>query len=144
MSEPQPQVRIVALLCRWCSYVGADLAGVSRIKYSPNVLPIKVPCSARMDPELVLKAFSEGADGVLLAGCHPGDCHYIKGNYKALRRFKLLKKYVSQMGIEDERLRLEWISASEGSRYAGVVNEMSAQVAKLGPLNLRREIPIEA
>lgn len=143
MNKPS-QVRIVALLCRWCSYVGADLAGVSRIKYSPNVLPIKVPCSARIDPELVLKAFSEGADGVLLAGCHPGDCHYIKGNYKALRRFKLLKKYVSQMGIEDERLRLEWISASEGSRYAEVVNEMSAQVAKVGPLNRRREIPIEA
>ena len=143
MSETR-QVRIVALLCRWCSYAGADLAGVSRSKYSPSVLPIKVPCSARMDPELVLKAFSEGADGVLLAGCHPGDCHYLKGNYKALRRFKLLKKFVSQMGIEDDRLRLEWISASEGARYAEVVNEMSARVAKLGPLNWRRELAIEA
>jgi F420-non-reducing hydrogenase iron-sulfur subunit len=143
LSEP-PQIKIVAFLCRWCSYAGADLAGVSRIKYSPNVLPIKVPCSARMDPELVLKAFSEGADGVLFAGCHPGDCHYLRGNYKALRRFKLLKKYVTQMGIEDDRLRLEWISASEGSRYAEVVNEMSAEVAKLGPLNWRREIPVEA
>lgn len=143
MSESRP-VRIVALLCRWCSYAGADLAGVSRTKYASNVLPIKVPCSARMDPELVLKAFSEGADGVLLAGCHPGDCHYLKGNYKALRRFNLLRKYVSQMGIEDERLRLEWISASEGARYAEVVNEMSAKVAKLGPLNWRREIAIEA
>jgi len=137
------RLRIVALLCRWCSYAGADLAGVSRTKYAPDVLPIKVPCSARMDPQLVIRAFSEGADGVLLAGCHPGDCHYLKGNYKALRRFMLLKKYTSQMGIEDERLRLEWISASEGARYAEVVNEMSARVAKLGPLNWRREIPIE-
>ncbi len=142
MSE-RKRLRIVALLCRWCSYAGADLAGVSRTKYAPDVLPIKVPCSARMDPQLVIRAFSEGADGVLLAGCHPGDCHYLKGNYKALRRFMLLKKYTSQMGIEDERLRLEWISASEGARYAEVVNEMSARVAKLGPLNWRREIPIE-
>lgn len=143
MSE-RKRLRIVALLCRWCSYAGADLAGVSRTKYAADVLPIKVPCSARMDPQLVLRAFSEGADGVLLAGCHPGDCHYLKGNYKALRRFLLLKKYTSQMGIDDDRLRLEWISASEGARYAEVVNEMSAKVAKLGPLNWRREIPIEA
>jgi F420-non-reducing hydrogenase iron-sulfur subunit len=143
LSEP-PKIRIVAFLCKWCSYAGADLAGVSRTKYLPNVLPIKVPCSARMDPELVLKAFSDGAAGVLLAGCHPGDCHYLRGNYKALRRFKLLKKFVSQMGIEDERLRLEWISASEGARYAEVVNDMTAKVRTLGPLNWRREIAIEA
>lgn len=143
MSQPQ-KVRIVAFLCRWCSYAGADLAGVNRTKYLPNVLPIKVPCSARMDPQLVLKAFSEGADGVLLAGCHPGDCHYLRGNYKALRRYNLLKKFVTQMGIEDERLRLEWISASEGSRYAEVVNDMSNKVQKLGPLKWRREIVIEA
>ena len=143
MSEQQ-KVRIVAFLCRWCSYAGADLAGVNRTKYLPNVFPIKVPCSARMDPELVLKAFAEGADGVLLAGCHPGDCHYLRGNYKALRRYNLLKKYVTQMGIEDERLRLEWISASEGSRYAEVVNDMTNKVQKLGPLKWRREIAIEA
>ena len=143
MSEPQ-KVRIVAFLCRWCSYAGADLAGVNRTKYLPNVFPIKVPCSARMDPELVLKAFAEGADGVLLAGCHPGDCHYLRGNYKALRRYNLLKKFVTQMGIEDERLRLEWISASEGSRYAEVVNDMTNKVQKLGPLKWRREIAIEA
>lgn len=134
----------MAFLCRWCSYAGADLAGVNRTKYLPNVLPIKVPCSARMDPELVLKAFSEGADGVLLAGCHPGDCHYLRGNYKTLRRYNLLKKFVTQMGIEDERLRLEWISASEGGRYAEVVNDMSTKVQKLGPLKWRREIAIEA
>ena len=143
MSE-QPQVRIVALLCRWCAYAGADLAGVSRTKYSPNFLAIRVPCSARMDPQLVLKAFSEGADGVLLAGCHPGDCHYLKGNYKALRRFGLLKKFATQMGIEDERLRLEWISASEGGRYAEVANDMTAKVARLGPLNWKRELQIES
>jgi len=143
MSEPQ-KVRIVAFLCRWCSYAGADLAGVNRTKYLPNVFPIKVPCSARMDPELVLKAFAEGADGVLLAGCHPGDCHYLRGNYKALRRYNLLKKFVTQMGIENDRLRLEWISASEGSRYAEVVNDMTSKVQKLGPLKWRREIAIEA
>ncbi len=138
------KVRIVALLCKWCSYAGADLAGVSRIKYSPNVLAIKVPCSARMDPQLVLKAFADGADGVLMAGCHPGDCHYLKGNYKALRRFELLKKYIVQMGIEEDRFRLEWISASEGSRYADVVNDMTIKVSRLGPLNWRRELAIEA
>ena len=108
------------------------------------MFPIKVPCSARMDPELVLKAFAEGADGVLLAGCHPGDCHYLRGNYKALRRYNLLKKFVTQMGIENDRLRLEWISASEGSRYAEVVNDMTSKVQKLGPLKWRREIAIEA
>jgi len=137
-------VKIVAFLCRWCSYAGADLAGVSRMKYSPKVLPIKVPCSARMDPELVLRAFSEGADGVLWAGCHPGDCHYLRGNYKALRRFNLLKKYVTQMGIDGRRLRLEWISASEGNRYAEVVNQMAVEIGELGKLNWRREIPLEA
>lgn len=139
MSE-QRGIRIVALLCRWCSYAGADLAGTNRTKYAPNVLPMRVPCSARMDPELVLEAFAKGADGVLLCGCHPGDCHYLKGNYKALRRFTLLKMIMSQMGLEGDRLRLEWVSASEGSRYAEIVNDMTAKVSKLGPLNLRREI----
>lgn len=139
----QPRTRIVALLCRWCSYAGADLAGTNRTKYAPNVLPIRVPCSARMDPELVLEAFSKGADGVLLCGCHPGDCHYLKGNYKALRRFMLLKRCLSQMGLEGDRLRLEWISASEGGRYAEVVNDMTERVSKLGPLNLRKKIQTE-
>jgi F420-non-reducing hydrogenase iron-sulfur subunit len=130
-------VKIVAFLCRWCSYAGANLAGVNRTKYLPNTLPIMVPCSSRVDPELVLKAFASGADGVLLAGCHQGDCHYLKGNYKTLRRFKLLKKFLMQLGIEDDRLRLEWISASEGSRYAEVVNDMTTRVRKLGPLETK-------
>ena len=130
-------MKIVAFLCRWCSYAGANLAGVNRTKYLPNTLPIMVPCSSRVDPELVLKAFASGADGVLLAGCHQGDCHYLKGNYKTLRRFKLLKKFLMQLGIEDDRLRLEWISASEGSRYAEVVNDMTTRVRKLGPLETK-------
>jgi len=142
LTQP-PKVRIVAFLCRWCSYAGANLAGVSRSKYLPNTLPIMVPCSSRVDPEFVLKAFASGADGVLLAGCHTGDCHYLTGNYKTLRRFMLLKKFVSEMGIEDERLRLEWISASEGQRYAEVVNDMTAKVQRLGPLNLKRKIATE-
>ena len=133
------RARIVAFLCRWCSYAGADLAGTNRTKYAPNVIPVRVPCSARMDPELVVEAFSKGADGVLLCGCHPGDCHYLKGNYKALRRFILLKKCMTQMGLDDERLRLEWVSASEGSKYAEVVNDLTAKVSKLGPMALGRE-----
>jgi F420-non-reducing hydrogenase iron-sulfur subunit len=96
-----------------------------------------------MDPELVLMAFSKGADGVLLCGCHPGDCHYLKGNYKALRRFMLLKKYLSQIGLEDERLRLEWVSASEGNRYAEVVNDMTEKVSRLGPLSFGREVQLK-
>jgi F420-non-reducing hydrogenase iron-sulfur subunit len=139
-----PEVKIVAFLCRWCSYAGANLAGVSRNKYLPNTLPVMVPCSSRVDPELVLNAFAAGADGVLLAGCHPGDCHYLKGNFKTLRRFMLLKKLVSQMGLEDERLRLEWISASEGVRYAEVVNDMTSKVQKLGPLNLRKKVEVKS
>jgi F420-non-reducing hydrogenase iron-sulfur subunit len=128
-------VKVVAFLCRWCSYAGANLAGVNRTKYDPNLLPVMVPCSGRVDPELIMTAFATGADGVLIAGCHPGDCHYLKGNFKALRRFRLLKSYVSQAGIEDERLRLEWISASEGNRYADVVNDMTAKLLELGPLD---------
>lgn len=136
MSASQ-KTRIVAFLCRWCSYAGADLAGVSRMKYDPNMLPIMVPCSGRVEPQLVMKAFADGADGVLIAGCHPGDCHYLKGNYKAARRFRLLKRYLAEMGIEDERLRLEWISASEGGRYAEVANDITSKVKGLGPLRLR-------
>ena len=134
MSKPA-NVKIVAFLCRWCSYAGANLAGVNRTKYDPNLLPIMVPCSGRVDPELIMTAFADGADGVLIAGCHPGDCHYLKGNFKALRRFRLLKSYLTEAGIEDERFRLEWISASEGNRYAEVVNDMTSKVMELGPLN---------
>jgi len=125
--------KIVGLLCRWCSYAGADLAGTSRKKYAPNVRVVRVMCTGRVEPTFVLKALEKGADGVLIAGCHPGDCHYVEGNYKTLRRFLLLKKMLAQMGVEEERVRLEWVSASEGDRFAAIVGEMTEQVRKLGP-----------
>lgn len=128
--------KVIAFLCNWCSYQAADLAGTSRIKYLPNLCIIRVMCSGRVDPQLILKTLREGADGVLIAGCHPGDCHYQEGNYKALRRYILLKKMLSQLGIEKERFRLEWISASQGKRFAQVVGEFTENVQKLGPLNL--------
>jgi len=125
--------KIVGFLCNWCSYAGADLAGTSRMKYAPNVRVIRVMCSGRVEPAFVLKAFKEGADGVLICGCHPGDCHYMEGNYKAARRIPLLKKMLSQFGIEDERVRLEWVSAAEGDRFASIVNDMTKKVKELGP-----------
>lgn len=129
---------IVAFLCNWCSYTGADLAGTSRMKYAPNVRALRVMCSGRIEPTFVLKAFREGADAVLICGCHPGDCHYHEGNYKCLRRYHLIQKYVQQMGIEKDRLRLEWISASEGKNFAELVDEMTATVSKLGPCQFRK------
>jgi len=129
----QFEPRIVGFLCNWCSYSGADLAGTSRVKYPPNIDIIRVMCSGRVDPQFVIRAFEKGADGVLVCGCHPGDCHYAEGNYKAARRIPLLKKMLSQMGIEEGRLRLEWVSASEGERFATVVKDMTEQVRKLGP-----------
>lgn len=125
--------KLVAFLCNWCSYTGADLAGTSRTKYSESVRIVRVMCSGRIDPTFVLKAFREGADGVLISGCHPGDCHYHEGNYKALRRYHLLVPYLIQMGIEPERIRLEWVSASEGNRFAQIVDEMTATLRTLGP-----------
>lgn len=129
--------RIVGFLCNWCSYTGADLAGTSRIKYLPNVRVIRVMCSARVDPGFVIRAFRAGADGVLLCGCHPGDCHYSEGNYKTMRRFPLLKRLLAEYGIEPERVRLEWVSASEGQRFADVVNDMTRQVRALGPCRMK-------
>jgi F420-non-reducing hydrogenase iron-sulfur subunit len=126
--------KIIGFLCNWCAYAGADLAGVSRIQYPPNIRIIRVMCSGRMDPAFVLEAFKDGADGVLVAGCHlPSDCHYISGNFKALRRITLLKRVLEDFGIEPQRLRLEWISASEGDKFAAVVRDMVAEVKKLGP-----------
>lgn len=127
--------RIIGFLCRWCSYQGADLAGTSRIKYPPNVIPIRVMCSGRVDPTFVVKAFREGADGVLICGCHPGDCHYQRGNYTAMRRYPLLQRLLAQFGIEPQRVRLEWVSASEGQRFAEVVEDMTNTVRELGPLD---------
>jgi len=126
--------KIIGFLCNWCSYRGADLAGTARMKCAPNVRTIRVICSGRVEPTFILKAFQLGADGVLVLGCHPGDCHYIEGNYKTLRRIPLLKKMLAQMGIEDERLRLDWVSASEGDRFVSIVNEMTEKIRALGPL----------
>jgi len=132
--------KIVGILCNWCSYTGADLAGTSRTKYAPNIRVLRVMCSARVDPTFIFKALSEGADGVLICGCHPGDCHYVEGNYKAMRRFPLLKKMLADLGVEDQRVRLEWVSASEGQRFADVVNEMTEQVRKLGPSKIKPDL----
>lgn len=135
MSENQFEPKIVGFLCRWCSYTGADLAGTSRMQYPANLATIKVMCSGRVDPTFVVKAFADGADGVLIAGCHPGDCHYSEGNYKAMRRYPMLVNLLKQFGIEEDRVRLEWISASEGERFAEVVKYFTYKIKELGPLN---------
>ena len=135
--------KIVGFLCNWCSYAGADLAGVSRIQYPPNLRIIRVMCSGRIDPAFILEAFRSGADGVLLSGCHPGDCHYIAGNYKAQRRGILLKKLLEQFGVEPQRLRIEFVSASEGAKFAAVVKEMVEDLKKLGPSPLKARVEVE-
>ena len=136
IKENSWEPRIVAFFCNWCTYTASDLAGVSRLRHAPNARIIRVMCSGRVDPQFILEAFSKGADGVLIGGCHPGDCHYIEGNYKALRRMQLLQRMMNEMGIAEQRFRLEWISASEGERVKTVINEMTEQVRKLGPLGL--------
>jgi F420-non-reducing hydrogenase iron-sulfur subunit len=131
---------IVGFLCNWCSYRAADLAGTARLHYAPNLRPIRVMCSGRVEPELVLKALSDGADGVLIAGCHPGECHYIEGNLKALRRHALLQRLLSQFGIEPERVQILWASASEGPLLAEAVNQMTAKLRELGPLQWQKTV----
>ncbi len=128
--------KIIGFLCNWCSYTGADLAGVSRIKSAPNVRIVRTMCSGRVDPSFILKAFQLGADGVVVMGCHLGDCHYQEGNYKTIRRIPFLKRLLRDFGIDPRRLRLEWVSASEGDRFAEVVNEMTREIRQLGPLKL--------
>jgi len=128
--------RIIAFFCNWCTYTAADLAGTSRMTYAPNARVVRTMCSGRLDPQFVLTAFRKGADGVLIGGCHPHDCHYQEGNYKALRRYTLLRRMLESMGVERQRFRLEWISASEGDRVQRVMNEMAADVKRLGPLRL--------
>jgi len=130
--------RIVAFFCNWCTYTAADLAGVSRLRYAPNVRVIRVMCSGRVDPQFVLDALSRGADGVLIGGCHPGDCHYAEGNYRALRRFRMLRRVLRSLGIDEQRVRLEWISAAEGEKVRTVINEMTEQIRTLGMLGLPR------
>ena len=129
--------RIIGFFCNWCTYAGADLAGTSRIQYPPNVRVIRLMCSGAPDPVYVIKALLEGADGVLIGGCHPGDCHYQSGNYKARRRVAILQSILKQMGFEPERVWLRWISASEGRYFADTVTEMVAKIKELGPNPLK-------
>jgi len=134
MTDFEPKV--IVFCCNWCSYAGADLAGTSRMKIKPYFRVIRTMCSGRIEPTFILQAFAQGADGVMIAGCHPGDCHYNSGNYKAMRRVMLLKNMLPQFGIEPERLKLEWISASEASKFQTTVNEFIDEVTEKGPLAL--------
>jgi len=127
------QPKIIAFLCNWCSYAGADLAGVSRYQYPPSLRIVRVPCSGRVSANMILDALRSGADGVLVSGCHPGDCHYISGNYYARRRFAVLKRFLAFVGIEPDRVNFSWISASEGEQFAEVATEVTERVKKLGP-----------
>ncbi|TET16821.1 MAG: hydrogenase iron-sulfur subunit [Dehalococcoidia bacterium] len=131
--------KIIVFCCNWCSYAGADLAGTSRLKIKPYFRIIRTMCSGRIEPSFILQAFAKGADGVMVAGCHPGDCHYMSGNYKAIRRIMLLKNMLPQLGVEPERLRLEWISASEALKFQSVVNEFIDEVTEFGPLTLSKK-----
>lgn len=135
MFEPQ----IMCFLCKWCTSSAADLAGTSRLHYAPNNINLRVMCSSRVDPQHILYAFKEGADGVFIGGCHPGDCHYVEGNYKTLRRITLFKPMLRDLGIDPDRLRLEWISAAEGKKYAETMDEFTAQIRALGPLNINEK-----
>jgi F420-non-reducing hydrogenase iron-sulfur subunit len=143
VSENAFEPRLIGFLCRWCSYNGADLAGTSRFKYPPNLVPIRTNCSGRVDATHIMKAFAEGADGVLVAGCHPGDCHYIDGNYRTAGRLPLVRKLLEQLGVEPGRVRLEWVSAAEGDRFAHIVTEFTEEVRALGPLDWQTQTPVD-
>ena len=139
MTENGFEPKIVAFLCNWCTYTGADLAGTSRIQYPPNVRIIRLMCSGSVDPTYVLKALLDGADGVFIGGCHPGDCHYQSGNYKARRRFIALKEILKQAGLDEDRVWLRWISASEGQRFADAITSMTEFLKEKGPNPMRQE-----
>jgi len=143
MDKPVFEPKIVAFLCNWCSYAGADLAGVSRIQYPPNIRVIRVPCSGRINPLYIVKALQQGADGVLVSGCHPGDCHYISGNLFARRKFALLKKFLEQLGVEPERIRFSWVSAAEGVRFAQIIEKVTNDLRTRGPLPYFRKDPAQ-
>ena len=134
--------KILAFLCNWCSYAGADLAGATKLDIPSSLSVIKVMCSGRVDPVLVATALLHGADGVLVAGCHPGDCHYREGNYYARRRFALLKKTIETLGLDSERLMLAWVSASEGQRFKEVTNEFTKHIKQMGPNPMRKKISL--
>ena len=133
MTSKDWEPKIVTFACRWCSYAGADMAGTSRIQYPPNARVIRVNCSGRVDPQFILRALKLNADGVLIAGCHFGDCHYVTGNYQTARRIALLKEYLKEIGLEPERLRLEWISAAEGTKFAETMKSFVKEIKLLGP-----------
>ena len=131
--------RIIAFLCKWCSSAGSDLAGVSRMEYPPNVTPIQVMCSGSVSPLYIFSAFSRGADGVLVSGCHPGDCHYIKGNFYARRKLALVKKLLEHVGLDPERFQMSWVSAAEGQKYTQIIKDFVNELKPLGPqIKLRR------
>lgn len=138
-SERNFEPRIVGFLCTWCSYTGADLAGTTRLKVPPNFRAVRVPCSGRVSPELVMRAFDEGADGVLVLGCHIGECHYDNGNHRTAKRIPTLGALLAFAGLEPERLRLDWVSASEGDRFARIVKEFTEAVRKMGPSRWREQ-----
>ncbi|MBN2264930.1 MAG: hydrogenase iron-sulfur subunit [Candidatus Aminicenantes bacterium] len=139
MFEPQ----IMCFLCKWCTSSAADAAGTARLHHVPNNINMRVMCSSRVDPQHILYAFKEGADGVFLGGCHPGDCHYVEGNYKTLRRITLFKPMLATLGIDPRRLRLEWISAAEGRKYAETMDEFTVQIRALGPLHLNEKALVQ-
>ena len=143
MSKSEFDPNIIAFLCNWCSYAGADLAGTSRMQYPPNVKVVRVMCSSRINPLFLVNALQQGADGVVVAGCHPGDCHYTEGNFYARRRFALMKNLMEYVGIEPERVQMAWVSASEGARWAKMIKDVTAEIRQLGPMKQirRREIP---
>lgn len=136
----QFEPKVIAFVCNWCTYTGADLAGTSRIKYQPNVKLIKLPCTGRIDPVFIIKAFEKGADGVLVSGCHPGDCHYNAGNFHARRRWIMFRKMLETMGIDSNRLHFSWVSASEGKKFTEVVNDLINKVRAAGPFKSYEKI----
>ena len=140
MSADTWSPHIVGFACNWCTYAGADLAGTSRLSYPPNITLIRVMCTGRIDMQHILAAFAQGADGVFIGGCHPGDCHYISGNYKAQARVALVHRLLEQFGIDPTRLRLEWISAGEGTRFAEVMADFTGQIRKLGPSAVKLDL----
>jgi len=141
MMAEEFEPKIVAFLCKWCSSAGSDLAGVSRMEYPPNALPITVMCSGSVSPLYILSAFNRGADGVLVSGCHPGDCHYIKGNYYARRRIALINKLLEYIGLEPQRFQMSWVSAAEGTKYTQIIKDFVKELKPLGPqTKLRKDL----
>lgn len=144
IAEPEFQPKIAAFVCTWCTYTGADLAGTSRLKYAPNVRIIRLPCTGRIDFSLIVKAFENGADGVLVSGCHPNDCHYNAGNFHARRRFAIFRELLNFVGIEPQRLQFSWVSAAEGAKWRDVVNSVTGDVRKLGEFKGYKKIMRES